>query len=467
MPGKGMAGTCLSATLFLVFPAVLFIGVGPAQAQQPSLPAPQATAAESLPVPDYHGVNNYLRRGNPARALAVLQEHASEHENDADYFNVTALVAQQAGDYPAAVLAFERVVLMQPDNAGAWLDLAISTFRTGDLARSTAYFDYIDSHFRPPPALRAIISNYREQIAANRQVRPWKFQFDAGIGSDSNANSGLHVSSLPLTFDTQRVELAIDPSFQARQDRFLEAGAKASYRQQFGTNTIELTAGLRQRSYFNEHDFSTLSGNAGAAFTRPMALGDVTAGVHIEHFSLGGKALVRDMRALAQLERPYAGCRIGFGGEAEIRRYNTASQLDGNLLWGQTGIACDANFRRIPLQFALIARLGEDTPLGSRPGGKTRNRELIGQITAPLAWGATLNFSATIARAGDTEGYSPLLENNAVRTITRENGRMALSLPGQGGWNYHFVLERSVISSNLILFQQSGTTFTAGISCGF
>jgi hypothetical protein len=442
----------------------------PALAQQAAALNAESRAVQTKSVPaqvDYHGAKALLDRSMPAQALAELQQHASEHENEPDYFNFMGEVALLAGDYPVAVLSFERVVLMQPDNGGAWLDLAISTLHIGEFARAAAYFDYIESELHPPTILRQLIAKYRQQMTAAQKLRPWKLRAEATLGADSNANSGLQASSLPLTFETQRVDLPLDPNFRARHDQFVQLGGSVSYRQRLGDGNMDLLAGVRLRDYLHEHDFSTLSVNAGVTTMQPTRLGDLTGGLHVEQFMLGGQSLLKNARALLQVERPYRDCRIGAGGEIELRRYSKSSQLDGSLLWGQVGLACDQIVSRIPVQVAIIGRLGQDTPAADRPGGKTNHSELIGQLTAPLAWGAKVDFSHSIANSKDSSGYSPLLENNAVRNITRQNSRVLLTVPARDTWEYVVSLERTVVSSNLPLFQQSGNTITAGLRCSF
>lgn len=410
----------------------------------------------------YPEVRAFIEQGRFGDALSALQTRQSRHENDPNYFNLLGILALKAGNYADAVIAFERVVLMQPDNAGAWLDLAISSAETGNLTGANAYFDYVESQFNPPPALRVVISRYRARIAARPDISPWQIQVDTMIGVDSNANSGLQRSAIPLTFGAERIDLLLDPSFQAKSDRFVQAGVGAQYQQRLGDSIGELSMGVRTREYEHEKNFSTLSANLSAGLHRATHAGDASAWLHLERLWLGGSPLLYNIRAVAQLEHPHENCRLGVSAEAEWRRYTQLTTLDANLIWGQAGIACDWTLARVPLQTTLIGRIGFDDPNGSRAGGTTRHNELVAQAAMPLAWGARAELSMIFASSRDAEGYSPLLEQNAVRRLNRRNLRLLVTVPITATSDFNILAEDNRFKSNLALFQQSGKSLSVG-----
>ena len=415
----------------------------------------------------YPEVRAYIEQSRFGNALFALQAKQSSHENDPNYFNLLGILALKSGNHAEAVTAFERVVLMQPDNAGAWLDLAIASAEAGNASGANIYFDYVESQFAPPPVVRMVISRYRNHIASRADVSPWRMYVDAMMGVDTNANSGLQASAIPLTFGAERVDLLLDPAFHARSDRFIQAGASASYRQQLGNSTAEFAVGARTRDYFEEKSFSTLSTNLSASLHRATYAGDATARLHVEHLWLGGSPLLRNIRAVTQLERPYESCRLGLSTEAEWRRYATLTTLDADLLWGQAGVACDWRLAQIPVQTTLIGRTGFDTPTGNRPGGKTRHNELIAQLAMPIAWGAQAELSMSWANSLDEEGYSPLLEQNAARHLDRRTLRLLVTMPLTSSSDLQVLAEDNRFKSNLALFRQSGQTLSMGLRYRF
>ncbi len=451
----------------LLLPGLLL--VLPAYAQQPVVP--NVALAQGITVNDfaaYPEAYSELQRGDLPAALALLQSQLAEHENDAAYFNLIGTLALKLRDFSAAAVAFERVVLMQPDNAGAWMDLAIASVESGNPASAISYFNHIESTFEPSPALLVIIAKYRAGIA-RPVLTPfgWKLQSEALAGFDSNANSGLQNSIIPITLGNQRVDLLLDGAYRARSDRFLQEAVSANLKQPYDIGVFDLNLSARQRNYQHEHDFSSMELNLGAGMRRATPFGDAGLGLNVAHLSLGGAALVRTLRATTQLEQPLGSCRVGIAGEGEWRRYFNLSTLDANILWGQGGLACDWGVAKIPVQTTFIVRTGFDKPVGPRPGGKTRHSELIAQLGAPVAWGMYGELSYTLARAYDTDGYSALLEQNAAREIDRRSLRLTLTQPVKGGGDVIFTLEDNHVFSNLSLFRQAGRILGAGFRKSF
>lgn len=418
----------------------------------------------------YPDVAELMAQGKTAQALQSLRAKQADNENNPQYFNLLGILSLETGDYDAAAGAFERVVLMQPDNAGAWLDLAISSAEAGNVAVATDYFDYVEKEFSPPPPLRRVIAAYRTRIAflLNKgKTSKWRRNVDASVGVDSNANSGLQSNSIPLTIGRERIDLALDPAYRARRDTYAQIGVGSRYTHQAAFGQFEFSAGAKQRSYHREHDFSTLDVQLGTGLRQSKWWGDLGIWAHAEHLSLGGHSLWRNLRLVTQLERPQGTCRVAINGEVEWRRYVTLRSLDSDLVWLQLGTACDWHITRVPIQFIAVARAGIDQPTSTRAGGRTRRTEWIGQLVAPMAWGMRAEITAALGTAQDADGYSPLLENNAVRHITRSNLRISVAAPFYGGTEAVVAIDSTRFTSNLSLFEQSGKNLTIGIQAHF
>jgi tetratricopeptide (TPR) repeat protein len=423
--------------------------------------SPESLASDLDAYPD---ARDFVAQRKFADALRVLQGHAAHHENDPSYYYLLGAVAVKVPNYAVAASAFERVVVMQPENAGAWMDLAVASAELGNSVSALEYFKYIETEFNPPPALRDVIASYRRRLTARAaQASPWHGNAQAALGVDTNANSGLNVTSIPLTVRDERIVLTLDPAYRARSDTYAQAVAGVSWKRPVDGNTLELAAGIRQRSFRHEHDFSTTELDASAGLQRPTALGDAGAWIYVEHLSLGGKSLVRNMRAVAQIERPHGECRTGVAAEFEWRRYVSLTPLDANITWLQAGIACDLRIIDHTVQTALVSRIGYDRSMDNRPGGDTRRAELAGHVSGPLGYGVTVELSATLSFSRDTLGYSPLLEQNAVRRLDRGNARILLTRPLGRYTEAMLLVEDNRYHSNLDLFEQSGKNFAIGI----
>lgn len=440
------------------------------ETQKPAMPAPASTSMHGITPDDlaaFPEVRSHIEHGKLAAALKALQDVERAHGDDPNYFNLVGIIALKLADYATAVTAFERVVLMQPENAGAWLDLAISSAETGNFTSANGYFDYVESQFSPPPVVNIVIARYRARMAARANVSLWQFSMDAMVGVDTNANSGLQNTAIPVTIRGERLDLLLDPTFEARSDRYVQAGAGARYRQPLGDNLLDVSMGLRTRDYVHESSFSTVSANLSAGLYRPTRLGDASVLMHFEHLWLGGSPLLRNVRAVAQIEHPVESCRIGFSAEHEWRRYSELNNFDANILWGQAGVACDWKLAGIPVQTIVLGRTGHDNPTGDRAGGVTRHNELIAQVAMPIAWGARAEFSTTLAKAVDKEGYSEVLEDNAARRLNRRNMRLTVTVPLNTASDVLFLAEDNRFRSNLALFRQSGKSISVGFRYRF
>jgi tetratricopeptide (TPR) repeat protein len=416
----------------------------------------------------YPEAQHFLELGQFDKALAVMLSDSANHDNDPQYLNLIGILSMKVRDYPAAVSALEQVVLMQPDNAGAWLDLGLASAKAGNICTGVGYFDFIEKQFAPPMQLRQLMAPYRQHCAANAQAAApsaarWQFNAEAGTGYDSNANSGLQRSVIPLTFASGPIDFPIDPAFQAQGDHFVQAGASADYKYSMGIYTFELLGGALEHSYRRLHDFSTLDLNLGGGVHWPTSLGELGLWMSLEHIDLGGKGLMLDKRTSAQIERPLAGCHSAFGAELEWRRFVSLSQLDADLLWGQARLACDWTIRGIPLATTLTGRLGADVPVNNRPGGRIGHGELTAQAGALFGNGVRLDFSFSLAAEHDADGYSPNLENNAARWLLRRATRMQLCLPVNKSTDLTAVIEENRYHSNLPLFQQGGQSVGIGL----
>ena len=444
------------------------------------LAAPLATQAQTASGPTIPQTEAQTYDHVPAELREQLLAHLR-----------TAQAALQAKDWAEAARALEAAVLIDPSPAGAWLDLASASTELGHVVSANAYFDFIVGEFKPPPALLSIIANYRARLLALNPetiaklasvVRTagapiWVAQLRAGAGHDNNANSGLAASSLTLTFDGVPVSLLLDPTYRPRPDNFVQAEGSLRTVVRTPVTPLQLAFTARQRSYARETAFSATQLGAAALATHTGAWGEWGGQVAVEHSRLGGAPLYNALRLSLQLERPLRStatlpqpgavtCSITPGVEFEGRRFaqrTGTAQLDNNIAWLQAGLGCQ---RAGGIQGAAWLRLGHDSTLANRPGGDTRRSELLLQYSQPLP--APLNrtrldASGNWSQGRDVAGYSPLLENNATRNITRLGWRLQLTHPIGSEWQLYGALEANRYRSNLEIFAQSGSTLLMGI----
>jgi hypothetical protein len=90
----------------------------------------------------------------------------------------------------------QQVLRLQPNHAGAWMDMAVLQCNTGYAADAEALFDAIENRFAPPPALLEVIRQLRNR-GCKPELAKGSLVWRLGMGVDNNVNQG--VSNLNFT----------------------------------------------------------------------------------------------------------------------------------------------------------------------------------------------------------------------------------------------------------------------------
>ena len=112
------------------------------------------------------------------------------------FFGIAAIDTGNAGD---GVLALERYILVFPDNTSARLQLARGYFILGEDSRAREEFEEIRK-LNPPTDVAATLDRYLDAIRLRetRYTASSGGYVEWGIGSDSNANSGVSNANISL-----------------------------------------------------------------------------------------------------------------------------------------------------------------------------------------------------------------------------------------------------------------------------
>ena len=111
-----------------------------------------------------------MHDGKAADAYALLEKQEFERAGDAEFDTLLGVAALDSGKPDKATLAFERVLAVNPDNAGARLDMARAYYSLGDNARARKELD-IAAASNPPPAARLAINSTMAAIEQREQAR--------------------------------------------------------------------------------------------------------------------------------------------------------------------------------------------------------------------------------------------------------------------------------------------------------
>lgn len=235
------------------------------------------------------------------QAVMLGQRHP-ELIGDVHFDFLYGIAAISAGRVPEGLLALERHLAAVPANDRARLELARGYFLIGEYARARSEFEFV-LRYDPPPAVRRNIEGFLAAMqlrdGSSRRAASSRVYVEAGLGYDSNVNSGTNLDEISLVFGT--VSLAGSPS-QAAADGFLHLGAGAQGAWRVSPRfSVFAGADVDHREHFEEHAFnqSNIAFNAGFTQLRDEALYRFTVGVgelrvddrrYRDTLSVGGEA---------------------------------------------------------------------------------------------------------------------------------------------------------------------------------
>lgn len=215
-----------------------------AQASVDSRPIkdPVGSDIENQPSSDervLHDADALVRAGRPLEAYILLEPLEFKRAGEVNFDYLLGISALDSGKPDKATLAFERVLAVAPNFAGARLDMARAYYQLGDTARAKTEFDAVMVQ-NPPQGARVTIQNYLDAIAAQEAAKTTRISgyLEAALGRDSNVNTGtgtsIAVSSLSpglaalITGLTGNLNPQILPSQRSDNYYGLNAGGEIS-----------------------------------------------------------------------------------------------------------------------------------------------------------------------------------------------------------------------------------------------
>jgi tetratricopeptide (TPR) repeat protein len=254
--GTSSGGTASKAAFAVVlFSLVLLFGAW----------APPALAAAD---PDLDQARALLKANRPADAYAYLEPFEDAQAGNPDFDYVFGLAALDSGKADRATLALERVLAVQPNFAGARIDMARAYFALGDLTRSREEFRAVLAQ-NPPPAARSVIERYLQAIEERETAKRTLLTgfVELTLGHDSNVNNSTSQTEVAVPALGNLV-FTLDPTNVKRSDGYstVSAGAEVSHALTPGIGVFA-GAGGRYRANATEERFDTnsIDGRVGVA----------------------------------------------------------------------------------------------------------------------------------------------------------------------------------------------------------
>lgn len=172
-----------------------------------------------------------LDKSQAREAFDLLEPQETPRAGDPDFDTVLGIAANETGQFTRAIFALERVLSVQPENSRARAELGRALFSVGDTVGSRRVLLQTKQDNIPVEAA-ATIDQFLQAIdrteeAARSSVKSY---VEAGIGYDSNINSGVANSNVAVPAFGGLV-FTINNSGLATKDNYatLSAGMSARY----------------------------------------------------------------------------------------------------------------------------------------------------------------------------------------------------------------------------------------------
>ncbi|MET0370503.1 MAG: tetratricopeptide repeat protein [Sphingobium sp.] len=141
-------------------------------------------------------------QGKPAEAFAILAPLESSRAGDPDFDYALGLAAADSGHHGAAIVALQRVIAEQPNNAPARAEIARVYALAGDIDTARATFDTVVNDPTVPDPVRQrvgrLVRQYDREIAGSGGNLTGFVDAEGGIDSNINSATGLTSITLPV-----------------------------------------------------------------------------------------------------------------------------------------------------------------------------------------------------------------------------------------------------------------------------
>ena len=252
-------------------------------------------AGKQLSAPDYEKLlreaDDLIKKGKAAGAYALLQGLEFEHAGEERYDYLLGVAALDSGKPDRATLAFERVLMVNPDHFGARLDMARAYYQLGDMARARAEFETVLQH-NPSETARSTIRKYLDAIAAQDPGKKTRLAgyVEGTAGRDTNVNNSTSQSQVTVNVPAIGQFVAtLSPTSLKTADNYYGVAAGGEVAHSLNTSWgLYAGADLRQRTYGRQKSFDALGAEARAGARYGAEANRVQFGVLGGQYTLGG-----------------------------------------------------------------------------------------------------------------------------------------------------------------------------------
>lgn len=290
---RGLINTRAKSALCLLAGLLLEINVAYAQESAPKTPQVTKSAVSPALEKDAYEkllvqADRLIKSGNAAEAYALLEPLEFEHAGEERFDYLLGISALDSGKPDKATLAFERMLMINPNSAAARMEMGRAYYQLGDLPRAKTEFETV-LKLNASADVQRIIEKYLDNIALHEagKMTHLSAYLEATVGSDSNVNNSVNQSRIFV--DAMTANINLDPTSIKTSDQYygVAAGGKIAHmlNTKFG---VYADLDIRQRSYFQQKNFDALGIDARAGMSYSVNAEQFQLSALSGQFNLGG-----------------------------------------------------------------------------------------------------------------------------------------------------------------------------------
>ena len=248
-------------------------------------------AAEPLPATTQAQV--LLKAGKAAEAFALLAPLQFDLAGDEGYDYLLGVAALDSQEFNMATFAFERVLIVNPNNAGARMDMARAYFALNDFSRAEEEFKIV-LRLNPPELVKQIALKYLSSIEQQHKSRDPSLTgyAEGSVGYDTN------ITSVTSDFTTAIFQTYGLPGFRPtgnavlREDSYLSLGGGLTYILPVDTQKSWFFGlDAKQRNFLTDYSYDSTTLGAQAGFNRIDDQDTYRFSLNFQRFLQKGEAL--------------------------------------------------------------------------------------------------------------------------------------------------------------------------------
>ena len=384
-----------------------------------------------------------------------------------EYFSLLGAAQLNTGQLTNAMESLERSLLLDPDNAAALIDYSEALLQDGQLFAAIEVNQLLLERTDAPPGLEQQLKIRQQEWQALTRQTDWQIDFLGGY--DNNLNGAPDAETVALTLSGEPLFLALNENYQAIEGPFLNARVAATHSRLSPEYQDTLYGQIRGRL---SNDSSSDVTQFAARYSRRGSLLSASdqASAGLNHLAFLGSSLFTgaDVSYSGELA-VNSRCSTNLSAALQQQRWHQQRRLDGVEMRAGAQTKCrlgSAARQEVTLGAGLLHNLAlKDNRLGGdRDGWQLLAGWRLASVQRSIS--AQLNLTSIL----DGRGFSPLLENNARRRVTRGSVlvqyRERLDFLGQGLELVANIYHQEQ-KSNINLFETIDTSVEVGFSWRF